>query len=75
MKDVKEYLMQTFYNGSFIELHSGDIDDVVDIMKQVQVDAYNQAIIDTSKNIIEGESTRINGKLFVSVKSVLKLKK
>ena len=84
MKDPKEYLMQTFYNGIFIELHSGDIDDVVDIMKQVQVDAYNEALEDAAKKATTCEDpnsycgntgSEYPPDLIVNKQSILRLKK
>lgn len=51
MKDPKEYLKDfTRPLDNVIELHTGDGPEILKIIRQAQIEAYNEALEDAAKN-------------------------
>ena len=51
MKTPEEYLKNfTRPSDNVIELHTGDSLEILEIIKQAQIDAYNEALKDAAKN-------------------------
>lgn len=77
MKTPEEYLDELcpmFVNNDIETLYFHE--DILELMKQVQIDTYNEALEDAVENVVEFHNNRFRGYPYtINKESILKLKK